>query len=221
MFDALNKTVIVTGHYGSGKTNFSLNLAMDLRASGKEVSIADLDVVNPYFRTSDFREMAEKNGIELIASDYAGSSLDIPALSGRLDGRLGGDGFLIIDVGGDDTGAVALGRYAQKLSKTGYSMLYIVNAYRYLVREPEESVELLKEIEHSSRLRATHIVNNSNLGISTTAKEIRDSIPYAGKLSQLTALPVLWTVARREIAPALCDIQDLYPANIYVTAPWN
>lgn len=217
----LNKTILVTGHYGSGKTNFSLNLAMNYRAAGRKVVLADLDIVNPYFRSSDFGNVAAAHGIELVASDYAGSSLDIPALTGRLDAKLGGDATLIIDVGGDAAGAMALGRYATRIQGAGYSMVYVVSAYRYLVRQPEESVALLREIEAVSRLRATHIVNNSNLGTETTAGDILASIPYAQTVAELTGLPLACTVAKRELVAGLGELQNMYPAQIYVTAPWN
>ena len=196
---------------------------MDYRRRGEPVVLADLDIVNPYFRTADFRDFAGENGIEIIASDYAGpnSSLDIPALTGRLDGRIGGEATLIIDVGGDDAGAMALGRYAERVGTEGYSMLYVINAYRYMVKEPGESVVLLREIETASRLRATHIVNCSNLGLETTAAEVRASADYARAVAEQAGLPVCCTAARREIAGELTDIQDVFPVEIYVTAPWN
>lgn len=215
------QNIVVTGHYGSGKTNLSLNLAMAFRQRGEQVALADLDVVNPYFRTSDFRALAEQNGIHLVASDYAGSSLDIPALTGRLDAAIRAGQRLIIDVGGDDVGATALGRYANTLEQHGYSMLYVLNAYRYLMKDPEESVVLLREIEAVSRLRATHLVNCSNLGRETTAGEIRASMDYAHQVAQLTGLPLVLTAARDTIAGELDDIQDIYPVHIYVTAPWH
>lgn len=199
----------------------SLNLAMELRRREKAVVLADLDIVNPYFRTADFRDFAESRGIELIASDYAGSSLDIPALTGRLDARIGGEAYLIIDVGGDDAGAYALGRYAPRLQETGYQMLYVINAYRYLVKEPEECVRLLRDIETASRLKATHIVNCSNLGEETTEAEVRAALSYAGRVSELTGLPIAFTAVRGALMDKLGDLQALFPVDVYVTAPWN
>jgi hypothetical protein len=223
MFSNLKQTILVTGHYGSGKTNFSLNLAVDFRRQGREVVLADLDIVNPYFRTAEFVDLAKEHGITLVASEFAGprTSLDIPALTGRLDARIGGDATLIIDVGGDDAGAVSVGRYANRIRETGYSMLYVVSAYRYLVRDPAESLVLLREIETAARLSATHIVNNSNLGSETTANEIRAGVAYADKVSALSGLPILCTTAKRELAGELSEIQDLYPVDLYVTAPWG
>lgn len=214
------QNIVVTGHYGSGKTNLSLALAMDFRSRGEAVVLADLDIVNPYFRTSDFRAFAQEQGVELVASDYAGSSLDIPALSGRLDGKIGASAPLIIDVGGDDAGALALGRYAPRLQQTGYVMLYVINAYRYLMKEPEDCVELLREIERVSRLKATHLANCSNLGPETTAQEVRAAQDYAARVSALSGLPIAFTAARRALAEELTEIPDLFPVELYVTVPW-
>lgn len=217
------KTIVITGHYGSGKTNLSLNLAMDFRRRGKPVVLADLDIVNPYFRTAEFQDFSRQNGIDLLASDYAGpgTSLDIPALTGRLDARIGGDKPLIIDAGGDDAGAQALGRYAPRIEEAGYTMLYVINRYRYLMKEPEESVRLLRQIEFVSRLRVTHIANCSNLGLATTAEEIRAAMDYARQVAKLADLPIALTAARTQIVDNLSDIPDLFPVEVYVTAPWN
>lgn len=212
---------MVTGHYGSGKTNLSLNLAMAYRGQGERVVLADLDIVNPYFRTADFGAFAERNGIELVASDYAGSSLDIPALTARLDASIGADARLIIDVGGDDAGAYALGRYAPRLRESGYSMLYVINAYRYLMREPEETLRLLRGIERASRLEATHIANCSNLGPDTAPEEVAASAVYADRVAELCGLPLALTAARREIAGELGGLDNVFPVEVYVTAPWN
>lgn len=217
----LDKTVIVTGHYGSGKTNLAINLAMMLKRKGEAVALCDLDVVNPYFRTADFKDMAAKGGIELFASDYANSNLDIPSLSGGMEAALGTDKTVIIDVGGDDAGAFALGRYAKRIEETPYTMLYIVNAYRYLTREPEESAELLYQIEAASRLKATHIVNCSSLGTETTAEDIKKSLDYAEKVAKLTGRPLLFTAVDERLTNELKDLRDMLPVKIYVKVPWQ
>lgn len=218
---ALHNNIVVTGHYGSGKTNLSLALAADFRTRGEDVVLADLDIVNPYFRSSDFRAFARENNIALVASEYASSSLDIPALTGRLDAQIMGKNRLIIDAGGDDAGALALGRYAPLLQETGYSMLYVVNTRRFLMKEPEDALALLREIEQAARLQATCIVNCTNLGTETTAEDIRASVPYMETLAKISGLPLAFTVVRRELADELDNFQDLFPVNIYVTTPWS
>lgn len=217
----LEKTIIVTGHYGSGKTNLALNLALELRGGGEEAALADLDVVNPYFRTADFKEIAEQNGISLFASDYANSNLDIPALSGGLEGALGGNGTLIVDVGGDDAGAFALGRYSPRIKERPYTMLYVINAYRYLMKKPEDAALLLVEIEAASRLGATHIANCSNLGTETSAEDVLKSIEYAENVAKISGKPLIFTAADKKLASKLTGIRELFPVDIYVKTPWN
>ena len=222
MPDRFCDTIVVTGHYGSGKTNLSFALALDYRRRGCDVVLVDLDVVNPYFRTADFKEIAKEKGISLLASEYAGSNLDLPALSGTMDAAIGTPGkTVIIDVGGDDAGAIALGRYSTKIKQLPYTMLYVVNAFRYLMRDPHEAAALLTDIEKASRLRATHIVNNSNLSIETTAGDVRGSLGYAHEVSSLTGLPLAFTSVRTDLAPQLSGAGELYPMEIHVCTPWT
>ena len=112
----MKKITIITGHYGSGKTNLAVNLALRLADAGEKVTIVDFDIVNPYFRTADFAELFQKHGVTLAASMYANTSLDIPAISFDMERMAYEPGYLIVDVGGDDAGAIGLGRYAEGFS---------------------------------------------------------------------------------------------------------
>ena len=129
----MKKITIVTGHYGSGKTTLSVNLAVNAAKEGKNVAIVDLDIVNPYFRTADFKEMFSEMGIKLVAPDFANSNLDIPSIQFDVVELAMTEDYLIIDVGGDDAGATALGRYAEALSgfRNDIEMLYVINQRRY------------------------------------------------------------------------------------------
>jgi energy-coupling factor transporter ATP-binding protein EcfA2 len=216
----LGSTVIVTGHYGSGKTNLCLNLALLLRESGRGVTLADLDVVNPYFRTADFKAIAEQNGVHLITPGFAGSSLDLPALTGELDASLGGKNTVIIDVGGDDDGAHALGRYAPRIRQGPYDMLFVASFFRYLTRTPKEALAVLSAIEAASRLEITGIVNASNLGPSTVREDIEASLSRAEELAAISGKPLLFTAAGRNIAGAITGGGNILPVDIYVKAPW-
>ena len=206
------RITILTGHYGSGKTSLAVALALDLRARGQRVAVADLDIVNPYFRTADCRALFEERGIRLVASPFAGSNVDLPALPKELYALMADtDAFAVLDVGGDDRGAVALGRFAPGIQSNGdYDMLYVVNFFRPLTRSAEEALRVLREIEAASGIMATAIVNNSNLGRETTAEDVRKTLPEAERLSALTGLPVRYTAADQRLAPALTDINNLY-----------
>lgn len=220
MLSTLTDTVIVAGHYGSGKTNLSLNLALRLREEEKPVTLCDLDVVNPYFRTADFQSMAAEQGIHLITPAFAGSSVDIPALTGALDARLGRGDTVIIDVGGDDDGAYALGRYAPKIQERPYTMLFVANFFRYLTRTPQEAAPYMAEIEAASRLTFTHIINNSNLAEQTTKEDVEGSIRKAEELSRLTGRPLLFSAVKEDLAADLSS-QKVFPVGVYVKTLWQ
>jgi len=187
-----NKTTIITGHYGSGKTNFAANLALHLAKQGS-VSIVDLDIVNLYFRSADFKELFADKGVNLVASKYANTGVDVPALGFDVGGAIQSSDYCIIDVGGDDEGARALGRYTSIFTGQAYDMFYVVNMYRYLTREPDEALELLKDIEAVSRLKCTGIINNSNLGSETTPELIEKSVPYAREIAARAGVPLVLT----------------------------
>ncbi len=216
----LSRVIIICGHYGSGKTNLAVNLALDLKRDGNNVILADLDIVNPYFRTADFVDIAKANDIKMLASDYANSNLDIPALSISLDSAIKGDATVVIDVGGDDVGATALGRYANSIKKSGYSMLYVVNRNRIQVSSSKAALEILKEIETTSRLSATHIVNNSHLGHESTRDLILSSRNYAEEIAQKSGLPLLCSTMSRKFFEQQDEQMGFYPIDIHVDLPW-
>ncbi|MBP0954574.1 MAG: cobalamin biosynthesis protein CobQ [Oscillospiraceae bacterium] len=184
---------VITGHYGSGKTTFAANLAAKYRRQGA-VRIVDMDTVNPYYRTADLSAFFEENDIAMTAPMYARSNLDIPSLDYDIP-TLAEQSPLIIDLGGDDAGAYPVGKYAAYLDSTGYDMYYAVNFCRLLTHTPEEALDILREVESASRLRATAIVNNTNLGRETTEDTIVKGEALAGKLSEMAELPVLCTTA--------------------------
>ena len=214
MFD-FGRAIVITGHYGSGKTNIAINLALDLAGKGERVCVVDLDIVNPYFRTADFEELFKSRDIRLAAPRFANTNLDIPSLCIDMEALL--DNYkVILDVGGDDSGALALGQYAALLSARGCDMLYVVNKYRFLTHTPEEAVELLRDIEQASGLKATGIINCSNLGESTTAEDVESSRDFAGQCAAAAGVPVVFTVAKREL-----DMENVYPVEVYVRPFWE
>ena len=146
------RLTLFAGHYGSGKTNIAVNYAMLLADEGKKVCIADLDIVNPYFRTKDSEDELRAKGITLIASPYANTNVDLPALPAE-SYRLVQDKscYGVIDIGGDDRGAYALGRYADLIKAEGdYRMAFVLNKYRPLTSTVDGAVEIMREIEASS-----------------------------------------------------------------------
>ena len=200
-----------------------MNLAADLAKKGEKVTLVDLDVVNPYFRSSDYQETEKKLGIHLIMPQYGHTNVDVPAIPAEIYSVFDRDGYFIFDMGGDDMGVTSLGRITTRLRESGEcQMLYLVNCYRALTTEPQEAVELLQEIEAAARMKADAIVNNSHLGKLTTAKTVFESLSFAKEVSRLTGLPVSCTTAPKEVAKELVNrIENLYPVDIYVKSPWD
>ncbi len=204
MEEFLNKAKRVTlfaGHYGSGKTNVAVNYALLLKKTGKDVAIADLDIVNPYFRTKDSAKELEENGIELISSEYAGSNVDLPALPGEIYSLVDiKDRYAVFDIGGDDRGATALGRYSDAIKQeNNYELLLVINKFRPLAKTPELAVEIMREIEAAANMQFTGIVNDSNLGEETTAEDVLGSVSYAEEISKLAGIPIRFTTVTNEI----------------------
>ena len=199
------RLTLFAGHYGSGKTNIAVNYALKLAGEGKDVVIADLDIVNPYFRTKDSAAVLEKAGVQLISPQFANSNVDLPALPAEAY-RLVQDKSIygIMDIGGDDRGAYALGRYVPTLKEeNNYRMVFVANAYRPLTRTPEEALEVMREIEAACGLQFTDIINNSNLASETTPETILDSLGYMEELSRLSGLPIFATTAETAVAEKL------------------
>ena len=199
------RLTILCGHYGSGKTNVAVNIAAELKKSCDTVTVADLDIVNPYFRTKDSQDFFAEQGIRLICSPYANSNVDIPALPQEMyaitDDR---SMTAVLDIGGDDRGALVLGRLAPKILAEGdYEMLMVINCYRPLTRDAASTLEVMREIEYAGGIRFTGLVNNSNLGAVTTAEDILASQGYAEEVSRLSGLPLVMTSVRQDLYPAV------------------
>jgi len=189
------RVTLFAGHYGSGKTNAAVNYAFALKNEGLEVTVADLDTVNPYFRTKDSEKDLAEAGIKLIASEFANSNVDLPALPAEMYNVVFDKSrYAVLDIGGDDRGAFALGRYTPSiLEENDYDMLFVINCYRPLSKNPEDTVEIMREIEAASGIPFNGIVNNSNLGPETTPETVKDSFEYAKSVARLSGLPIKLT----------------------------
>ena len=209
------RLTLFAGHYGSGKTNIAVNYALQLAKEGKQVCIADLDIVNPYFRTADSAEAFRKAGIQLISPQFANTNVDLPALPAEAY-RLVEDHstYGIMDIGGDDRGAYALGRYVPAIKEENdYRMVFVANCYRPLTRTAEDALEVMREIEAACGLNFTCIINNSNLGTETTAQTVLDSLDFIQKLSELSGLPLWLHTAQQQVAAQL-ELQNVLPLQL-------
>ncbi|MCR5004266.1 MAG: hypothetical protein K6A77_00010 [Clostridiales bacterium] len=213
----VKRLTLFAGHYGSGKTNIAINYAVWLKQQGLPVTIADLDIVNPYFRVQDSEKLLRETGIPLIVSEYAGTNLDAPAMPKEAYGLVTDtEMYGVIDVGGDDRGALALGRYVPDiLEENDYEMLLVANKARPLTRTVEDTIQVMREIEEACGLPFTGLINNTNLGPDTTVQDVLDSVQYIEDLSRSTGLPVKMTCVRKDLAPQLAEqIDAVFPIDL-------
>lgn len=218
------RITVFSGHYGSGKTNVAVNYAIKLKEEKDKVSIYDLDIVNPYFRTVDALPWLDKFGIELVVSPYAETNVDIPAMNAKsykmVDDKTS---FAVIDLGGDDRGALALGRFSEKIKEENdYDFLIVINKFRPETRTVEDAVTVMREIESTAKIRFTGIVNNSNLGVDTTENDILSGEEFCEKFSKETNLPIKFTtVDRRFYTEELKGkIKNLLPIDLIKYGNW-
>ena len=206
------RLTLFAGHYGSGKTNIAVNYAMLLADEGKKVCIADLDIVNPYFRTKDSESELREKGVTLICSEYANTNVDVPAIPAE-SYRIVQDKscYSVIDIGGDDRGAYALGRFADAIKAEGeYRMAFVLNRYRPLTSTIDGTVEIMREIEAAAGIEFTCIVNNSNIGCETTPDVVRESLAFADEVSRATGLPIWINTIEKTIADEVTGIPVLH-----------
>ena len=280
---SLAPVVVLTGHYGVGKTNLAINLALDARRAGHEVAVADLDVVNPYFRTSDYRNVLAEAGVHVISTAFAGTTLDNPGVTGRgatacewacepaggeergaeatdgaaadstscegteagevagSNGACAADGaageaaraaepsdapaspnrLFIIDAGGDDAGAMALGRFAAAIEAGPYDMLHVVNRSRNLTHQPEQAIRVLQDVERASRLRVTALVNNTHMSRQTDRDILSRGVVFARDVAQMADLPLAFTTVPRFLEHDAGELGVVYPVDVYVKKPWE
>ena len=219
-----NKRItLFAGHYGSGKTNIAVNYALWLKEENEKVVIADLDIVNPYFRSKDSEKHLEERGIHLISSEYANTNVDVPAMPAEaysiLDNK---QTVAVIDVGGDDRGALAMGRYAPAiLSENNYEMLFVINKYRPLTPDCASTIAVMHEIETASKMKFTGIINNSNLGDETAEEDVVASINYADEISKASGLPIRMTTVKEDLYDKLKEkVVNCTAIRLYVKQSW-
>lgn len=236
------KNIFLTGHYGSGKTEIAVNLILEmarqtraLQAAGnpedapqgafegkpRKLAIVDIDIVNPFFRSRERKEMLDAEGVRLIASSESAPNADMPALPGDIMAAFDEkDLFTIFDVGGDPVGARVLHRYIDPIKKNPYELFVVVNQNRPNTKTPELAASYVEAIEQKCGLKATGIIGNSHLSQFTTADTVREGIQYAEEVSKLTGLDVIFCTAEKKFADEL-DGENILPIDIYMKKPWE
>ena len=219
----MKRIQMITGHYGSGKTEYAVNLALRLAAEGKKTVLADLDIVNPYFRSYEQTKRLEAAGIRVIVTSCGGVA-DIPAINPAVLSVFQDRSWTgVLDIGGDPIGARVLARFAPQIQGEEFDLLYVLNANRPETRNVDRALAYMQGIEAECRQTVTGIVNNTHLCGETTAAEILKGADLAGQLSRQTGLPVVCHAVERRLVPQVENtlIEPILPMDLYMKKPWE
>jgi len=185
-----NQLYIVIGAYGSGKSEYSIHLARKLKTEGLDVVLADMDVVNPYFRSRDVKDEFAAIGIDVIAPEGAFKHADLPMLSPRIKGAIQNPNkTVILDVGGDPAGCRTLGRFETEIKRRGYRMLHVVNTLRPFTSNAEEILTMKQQLEFTSHLQISEFVCNTNLMEDTTIELVQAGLATIQEAADAAKLP--------------------------------
>lgn len=214
---------IVIGHYGSGKTEFSLNYVTKLARMDKKTVLVDLDVVNLYFRSREKAEELENMGIKVIGGSVKANAIDIPMIPGEVLTAFQDESFdAVLDVGGDPAGARTLGRYVEYLKEGNYDMFFVLNANRPETQTVEKAMEYLTRIEDTVRAKVTGIVNNTHMLKSTSINDVLKGYELSLKLSEETGVPLRYNVVLEDLVSDLPkDLKgEVFPIDLIMREEW-
>lgn len=222
MFD--KRINIFAGHFGSGKTETAVNYAFAMKKLDKEVAIVDLDIVNPFFRTADIKDQFQEEGIKAILPVFANTNVDVPALPPEINIVFEQKNYeCVIDVGGDDLGARALSRYRNQIETEDYNMYMVINTLRPETESPDRILQMLQDIQGSSKLKVTGFVNNTNLLDETTVEHIIEGHKIIQEASKLSGIPIAFVACMDYLEEELKNKleAEIFSLNKKIILPWQ
>jgi hypothetical protein len=221
----LEGIVIISGNYGSGKTEVAINLAVYRKQQGIDVRLADLDIVNPYFRTREARSQLAELGIEVVLPPEQYMQADLPIISRSVSGLIRHPSVLtILDVGGNNVGAMVLASLADAFQDAPYQMLQVVNPFRPLTQTLEGVLKMKAEIESASKMTVSGWIGNANLIDESTSESILGGYAFMRKLSETTGVPLAFITAPDYLLPELKTAQvscSILPIKRQLVPPWK
>ena len=220
----MERITMVTGHFGSGKSEIAINLAKKWNRDEEKVGIVDLDIVNPFFCVRDFREELESEGIEVIAANKEWSNAELMMVPKEVRGIfVRPDIRFIMDIGGDDSGAIVLGQYSEDFKHEPYDSYFVINTQRPMTPNEVGIKEYLMDIEKSSRLKVTHLISNTNLSYETEINDIIKGDQMVHELSKELNIPHLYTAVREDLVDEIKGKLhgEILPLKIHMKTPWR
>jgi hypothetical protein len=216
---------IFTGPFGTGKTEVAINYALSLAGGDDRVTLIDMDVITPYFRSREMAEPLDKRGVEVVAPPEITKYVHLPAISGQIWGALQrSNGLTVMDVGGDAQGAKAIGQFKALVEESGYIMYLVVNPYRPFNATVERIAQALQDMEQNSRLKAGALVSNPNLIAETTLELIDEGHRLVETVSQELELPIAFLCMEERLLEEGVDeryAQPILPLTRHFHAPWE
>lgn len=220
-----NRVIVHIGHYGSGKTELSLNYAFRYAQAGHNVTLLDLDIVNPYLRSGEHDNDLNKQGIKVIKPNFEGSNVDVPSLPADVvSAFIDKNSIIIIDAGGDPSGAAVLGRYHQAIEADDSHIKCVVNTCRPFTRNAKDIISMVRMLENRSKLKVDSIICNSNLARETTIKTIEDGYEIVNEAAQKLGLPLdeICVAQNIELSESFYNkhIKKITPIKLYMRPEW-
>jgi hypothetical protein len=219
------KITILSGHFGSGKTEIAINLALAEKQKHEKVAVNDLDIINPYFRSRDVSSLFQQHDVELISPNNRLATSDLPIVSGEIYRVLHDYRYrIIIDAGGDKDGATALGQYYHEWKELNPELLFVLNSNRPYVSTLEGALYTVRQIERASRLKVTGIINNANIASETTMEDIEKGFELGSSLAEELEIPLMYTTIAAHLKIAAEDFakkNKVIFIQRYMKVPWE
>jgi len=216
---------VILGHYGSGKTNLSLNLAKKLKMAGRDPVVIDLDVVNPYFRSTDYSELLEAEGVRVLGPVFGGANIDLPSLAPGIDAMIESATLehpVILDVGGDPDGARALVRYTPAVNSIKNRLVMIViNTRRPEAQSLEDNLRMIQYLRDTSSLAIDALIGNTHLAEFTNYETVEQSLSLLEEISQKSDLPLVAVTVPEHVAIPSKEQMNFLPVERLVKTNWQ